>query len=296
VKKADDEDVESFKSYITRVFIFALIWSVGATVAESSRREIDLVIRDIDPIFPHANTVYEYYVHPEKKDFSSWEDFLAGYMKPPQGTAFHDIYVPTLDTVRYRELTYHLLKINQHIMFVGTSGVGKTKRIMTLLESLPEDKIATIPINFSAGTTAASCQEIIMSGYEERARKWRPKGAKTKAIAFIDDFNMPRKEEYGAQPPIELIRQVMDSGFWFNRKKLIPEHMLNLELITAMGEPGGGRQVLTPRIVSNFHLLAFGQPTEAVMKRIYEIICECKFTGFYEDIRSLGEALPIATI
>jgi dynein heavy chain, axonemal len=88
----------------------------------------------------------------------------------------------------------------------------------------------------------------------------------------------------------------MDTGFWFNRKKLAPEHMLNLELITAMGEPGGGRQVLTPRIVSNFHVLAFGQPTEAVMKRIYEIICECKFNGFYEDIRALGDALPIATI
>jgi len=59
-----------------------LIWSVGATLREESRRELDLIIRDLDPIFPHANTVFEYYVHPEKKDFSSWDDYLAGYMKP----------------------------------------------------------------------------------------------------------------------------------------------------------------------------------------------------------------------
>jgi dynein heavy chain len=295
-KKGDEEDTEGFKAFIHRIFVFALIWSVGATLREESRRELDLIIRDLDPIFPHANTVFEYYVHPEKKDFSSWDDYLAGYMKPAQGTAFHDIYVPTVDTIRYREVMNHLLRINQHVMFVGNSGVGKTKRIMTALEALPEDKIMTIPINFSAGTTADATQDIIMNGYEERARKWRPKGARAKAIAFVDDFNMPRKEEYGAMPPIELIRQVMDTGFWYNRKKLIPEHMLDLEFIAAMGEPGGGRQELTERIVSNFHLICFTFPSEGVMKRIYETICECKFNGFYEDIRVLIDQLPIATI
>jgi septin family protein len=61
--------------------------------------------------------------------------------------------VPTVDTARYSELLKLLLKIDHNIMFVGYSGVGKTKRIESLL-GIQDESIETFTINFSAGTSS----------------------------------------------------------------------------------------------------------------------------------------------
>jgi len=62
-KQGEEENRTDFLFYIEKWFVFCLIWSVGATVDESSRREIDNILRDIEPMFPHSNTVFEHYIN-----------------------------------------------------------------------------------------------------------------------------------------------------------------------------------------------------------------------------------------
>ena len=75
--------------------------------------------------------------------------------------------------------------------------------------------------------------------------------------SFVDDLNMPQKEFFGAQPPLELIRQWLDHHGWYNRKELVKFNIIDIQFATAMGIPGGGRTFITGRLTRHFNVLGY---------------------------------------
>jgi dynein heavy chain len=118
-----------------------------------------------------------------------------------------------------------------------------------LAQQLPEE-FQYIPITFSAQTSANQTQDALDESFEKRRKGIYGPPTGKKFVIFIDDLNMPKKEQFGAQPPIELIRQWLDHQGWYNRNEKEKPFMIIQDIIfcSSMGPPGSGREPLTQRL------------------------------------------------
>jgi len=99
------------------------------------------------------------------------------------------------------------IRYKQRMLLVGPTGTGKSFYIQDLLmNKLEKDKFEPGFITFTVQITCNQTQDLVISKLNKIKRgHYGAQKGKT-AVLFIDDVNMPFKEQYGAQPPLELLR------------------------------------------------------------------------------------------
>ena len=151
-------------------------------------------------------------------------------------------------------------------MCPGPTGTGKSLNLYTLLGNQMGEEFQYIALTFSAQTGANATQDTIDSKIGKRRKGVYGPPVGKKCIIFVDDLNMPKKEEYFAQPPLELLRQFLDHNGWYDRKTLSFMKLDDIILLSAMGPPGGGRTFITPRLKRHFNILAYTEIEDSEVK------------------------------
>ncbi|CAH0718440.1 unnamed protein product, partial [Brenthis ino] len=255
--------------------IWSVIWSVGATCDHNGRAIFSDFMRELmvengaKPLFPKEGRVYDYTLHdggftdptedgePANPYWYNWMENLEEYEVDPEWQ-FADIEVPTLDNVRSAALLGYKITNYNHVICVGPTGTGKTVTITSKLSRGLHKKFICEFLVFSARTSANQTQDVIDSKLERRRRGVFGPPPPKRQVFFIDDLNMPALEVYGAQPPIELLRQFMDFSGWYDRTNIGEfKTLIDVGLVAAMGPPGGGRNPITMRLMRHFHYISF---------------------------------------
>ncbi|KAG5460306.1 MAG: P-loop containing dynein motor region D4-domain-containing protein, partial [Olpidium bornovanus] len=265
---------QEMEARIQSRFIFALVWSIGGSVDTTGRQKFDVVLRAamskmktpfIVPL-PESGQVYDYVFSGDGGGkWLLWTDAIDREAKIPANAEYSNITIPTKETVRYDYLLDLLLTHDKRMLLVGPTGTGKSKYITNkLLNGMPKEKY--IPM--------------------------------MRMIIFVDDLNMPAKETYGAQPPIELLRQWLDHGNWYDKKDTSKLELIDIQFLAAMGPPGGGRNPVSTRFLRHFSQVAINAFDDQTMEHIFSRLLMWHMTtrGFADEFQNAVPALIGATM
>jgi dynein heavy chain, axonemal len=81
-------------------------------------------------------------------------------------------------------------------------------------------------------------QDIIDGKLDKRRKGVYGPPLGQQAIVFVDDMNMPEVETYGAQPPLELLRQMIDAAGWYNLREMKWQTIVDTTILGSMGPQG----------------------------------------------------------
>ncbi|XP_065898705.1 dynein axonemal heavy chain 3-like isoform X2 [Dysidea avara] len=290
------------------LFLFSLVWSIAGTITGDSRKKFDVFFRTLisgtdaehpkpktvkltkSNVFPERGTVFDYFFQKAGSTWSQWEDLIERGSTIPANAKVSDLIIPTADTVRQRFFLDVYISHEIPLLFVGPTGTGKSAITNNYLVKLPKEKYIPNLVNFSARTSANQTQDIIMSKLDRRRKGVYGPPMGKKAVVFVDDLNMPAKEKYGAQPPIELLRQWIDHSHWYDKKDTSKLELTDVLLVNGMGPPGGGRNTITNRFTRHFNIISIDGFDDSTMTRIFSSIVDWHFAkGFDAVFNRLGK-------
>ncbi|XP_068431186.1 dynein axonemal heavy chain 3 isoform X2 [Clinocottus analis] len=303
--------------WLQGLFLFAIVWTLGGTVTGDCRKKFDVFYRKLimgmddehprpqtiklkkDNIFPERGTVYDYYF--QKNGQGQWTMWTDSIIKEdnaiPAAANVSDLIIPTMETARQLFFLHTYLAHEIPMLFVGPTGTGKSVINKSFLVKLPKERYTPNCINFSARTSANQTQEIIMAKLDRRRRGVFGPPVGKKCIIYVDDLNMPAKEIYGAQPPIELLRQWIDHHHWYDNKDTSRINIVDVLFLSAMGPPGGGKNDITSRLTRHLNIISIDSFDDETLTKIFSSIVDWHFSkGFDASFFRLGKIMVQATM
>ncbi|KAK7945226.1 hypothetical protein WMY93_000954 [Mugilogobius chulae] len=287
--------------HMERLFVFCLMWSLGAILELDDRDKLEAFFREhesnIDlPKTKPGETIFEYMVN-TNGEWCHWNEHVGEYSYPTDVVPdYASILVPNVDNTRTSFLLETIAKQRKAVVLIGEQGTAKTVMIKSFTKKYDPETDLSKSLNFSSATEPMMFQRTVESYIEKRVGStYGPPGGRRMTV-FIDDINMPVVNEWGDQVKIcfhlhviqyfgyytdvlllqitnEIVRQMMEMGGMYNLDKPGDfTSIVDVQILAAMIHPGGGRNDIPQRLKRQFTVLNCTLPSNTSIDKIFGVI------------------------
>uniref|UniRef100_A0A182XBB4 AAA+ ATPase domain-containing protein n=1 Tax=Anopheles quadriannulatus TaxID=34691 RepID=A0A182XBB4_ANOQN len=294
-----------------QTFLFCYAWGYFSSVTNEGRKMIDPLLRKIlyggneDHPKPKHFSLNRGQMYPEKMNFMDyrfdehenwWPWQTTEEVVLPESCIVSELMIPTKETGYILYWTNLCVRNGIPIMLAGPTGTGKSATISNYIRELPKAKFISNIINCSARSTAAQVQDTIMGKLDRRRKGVYGPPVGKECVNFIDDLAMPARDDYGSQPPLELVRTWLDHRIWSDLRDTSKIELIDLLLIAAMG-PIGGSNFIPQRLYRHMFVISVDSFEDTTLMRIFSSIGDWHFAkGFPEPVARLSKLLSQAAI
>lgn len=207
----ETEKVEENKpmtpEHLAKIYVFALVWSMGAFLETADRIKYDLFLKKslcfLDlPQNDRRNqdaTVFDYVVNSDG-EWVLWSTMVTNYVYPELATPeYATILIPIPDNVRINYLINTIAKQEKAVLIVGEQGTAKTVMMKSYMKNTNSEVYLNRAFNFSSATSPYQFQKTIESYVDKRMGNTFGAPNGKKMVIFIDDINLPEINCWGDQ-------------------------------------------------------------------------------------------------
>ena len=298
---------------VERCFSFSVAWAAGGLLEEHERVVFDTWLRqlgaEMPPVEEEGDTIFNYCVDQYSQQWKAWEPqawefpeeglLPADHMGPGGVVGAFDtsnMLVPTVGSTRAVYLLQSLHSLGRPVMMTGGSGTAKTCTALMFIAEARSDNALFKTVNFSSATSPGMLQGQVEGELDRRGGKsFGPPGGKRLTV-FLDDLNMPEKNEWGDQPTLEVVRQLVEYNkvaFLDKDKRGELKNIEDLQYMAAMGHPGGGKNDIPSRLKRHFFVFNMTVPGQKSIDDIYGRLTRGRFgvEGVPKKVRALADQL-----
>ena len=207
--------------------------------------------------------------------------------------------IPCRASLLIQNLIAQHMDLNKHIFIVGPPGSGKSVSLRHAAQLTPN--VIEIRMMFSSTTNIS----FIADNLEYKLSQQRKKGKmmllpppQKSLLLTIDDVNLPVTDKWGAHPPIELLRQIIDQKGFYDQVALYFKSLESFLSVSVASPPGGGKSVLTERFTRHFNVFCMEETSSQMIQQIFNSLVGGFFQAYNhkKEITLLAKQLVSASL